>query len=184
MPKIIESIEMIEKDENGKAKKSVQRKVVRYEDEPEYIKVYLDTILYLKDLEKSYNPILLSILKRMTYASYRNKDGGQIIVVNSYIKKGIAEDAGVSVSRVNQAFTDFTKGEILIRVGRGTYQVNPHLFGKGDWADIKEIRMNVTFDSNGKTIASQIDHHDQVKKAKDESNSTVEHLLTGTEAWK
>ncbi|KKH66264.1 replication/maintenance protein RepL [Methanosarcina mazei] len=157
MPKIVESHETIQVDENGEIRQTRRNVTKRYEGEPDYIKVYLDTILYLKDLEKSYNPILLALLKRMTYAHNENSRGGQIIALNSYLKKCIAEECGVSLTRVNHAITDFVKGEVLYRIGRGTYQVNPYLFGKGDWQDIKEIRMQVTFNSSGKTIRSRIE---------------------------
>lgn len=157
MPRIIESHETTVIDENGKFKESRRNITKRYEDEPEYIKLYLDTVLYISDLPKGYNSILLAFLNHMSYASVKNNEKGQLIYVNSSMKKNIANDLGVSVARLNQALTDFVKGEIFYRVDRGTYQVNPYLFGKGDWQDIKEIRMNITFNGQGKSVMSEIE---------------------------
>ena len=157
MPRIIESHEKIEIDQNGVSRKTTQNITKRYEDEPEYVKVYLDTILYLKDLPKGFNSILLAFLRHMTYANFHNREKGQIIYVNASMKKSIANDLGVSVARINQALTEFTKGEIFYRVDTGTYKVNAHLFGKGDWQDIKEIRMQVNFNAEGKSIMSVIE---------------------------
>lgn len=163
VPKIIESHERVE-IENGETRKSIQSITKRYEDEPEYVKLYLDTVLYLKDLPKGYNSILMSFLKHMTYANYHNRERGQIIYVNASMKKAIAKDLQVSVARINQALTDFTKGELFQRIDTGTYRVNAHLFGKGNWEDIKELRMQVTFNAEGKTVMTEIEKA-VVKKA-------------------
>jgi len=44
---------------------------------------------------------------------------------------------------------DFVK-----RVGYGTYQANPSMFGRGEWTDIKSIR--ATFDFNTQTVEAEI----------------------------
>ena len=90
----------------------------------------------------------------MTWASSQNKHGGQIIYVNSSMKKDIAEELKLSVSRVNQSLTDFVKSGIFKRIDRGTYQVNPSYFGRGNWQDISEIRMRVIFNKSGIEINS------------------------------
>ena len=164
MPKIkekaVETIltnegELIEKHENY---------LIQYDSEPNYIKLYLDTVLYISDLPKGYNSVLLCILKYMTYSNSTNAHGGQVIYFNSTMKRDIAKELNVSVQRINQAISDFTKGKILERIDTGTYRVNPYLFGKGDWQDIVEIRMKVTFNAEGKTVMSEI------KKAGDNIN--------------
>lgn len=157
MPKLVEQTLETIIDEHGNVIEKKHNITKRYEDEPEYIKMYLDTVLYLKDLPKGYNSILLAFLKRMTYSSNSNNGGGQMIYVNAHMKKEIADELSVSSARVNQAITDFVKGKIFFRAGRGTYQVNAHLFGKGDWQNIKEIRMNIQFDANGKSVMSEIE---------------------------
>lgn len=115
--------------------------------EPDYVKLYLDTLgVFTKNegLDKSLNDLLLATLKRMTYAT-----DDQVVVMNSYIKKAIAEECGKSVKRLEQALTIWIKENIMIRVGRGVYKVNPYLFGKGDWRDIYNIRATFDF-ANGK----------------------------------
>ncbi len=56
---------------------------------------------------------------------------------------------------------DLTKGDLLYRIARGMYRVNPNFFGKGDWQDIARLRLEIIFDANGKTIMGEIE-----KKAK------------------
>lgn len=126
------------------------------DNEPPYVKMYLDTVLYLKDLPKGYNPVLMAILKRLPWA---NQD--QDIAINAGMKRKMAKEIGCSVSRINNAITDFVKGEVLYRVDTGVYQVNPYLFGKGDWNDIARLRLEIIFDNDGKTILGQIERFEK-----------------------
>jgi hypothetical protein len=140
-------------DEQGTITKEINQTTVSYDlgQEPPYIKMYLDTVLYLKDIPKGYNSVLLSILKRIPWANQN-----QEIAINAHIKRGIASELQCSYSTVEHAITDFVKGEVLLRVGTGTYQVNPHLFGRGEWKDIGKLRLTIDFDANGKTIMGEV----------------------------
>jgi hypothetical protein len=166
MPKIKQKTIETVVTEGGEVKHHQENYLIQYDSEPNYVKLYLDTVLYLSDLPKGYNGILFAFLKYMTYSNSTNTYGGQIIYFNAAMKKAIANELNVSISRINQAITDFTKGKILERMDVGTYRVNPHLFGKGDWQDIAEVRMKITFNVNGKTVMSEIEKHDdKAKKA-------------------
>jgi hypothetical protein len=138
-------------DGTGELVYTEQRTSVRIPDEPPYVKMYLDTILYLKDLPKAHNPVLLAILKRMPWA---NAEQG--MAINGSLKRVMAAEIGCSVSRINNAITDFVKGELLYRIDKGLYGINAHLFGKGEWADIERLRMTIDFDARGKTVAGEI----------------------------
>jgi len=146
MPKIKQSVTESIVDENGKKKEQRRNLRLQWESGPPYVIMYLDTILYLKDLPKGFNSILLAFLKYMTYA---NAEDGQCIFINSAMKKRIAENLDVSVSRIDNVLSELSKGEVLTRIDRGMYRVNPHLFGKGDWQDIAKLRLEITFDSDG-----------------------------------
>lgn len=136
-------------DEEGSIRYQEEDLTVNWGKEPNYIKLYLDTVLYLKDLPKGLNTILYALLKRMSY--------GNQLVLNAALKRQIAEEIDLSVSSINNAITKFVKGELLERIDTGLYRVNPHLFGKGEWKDIAKIRLEVAFDSEGKTIMSEIE---------------------------
>ncbi len=124
---------------------------VQFDREPDFVKLYLDCLGVFTNnngLDKSLNDMLLSVLKRMTYAS-----DNQIVVLNAYIKNNICEEAGKSLKRLNQAITIWVKEKILIRVGRGVYKINPFIFGRGDWRDISHLRATFDFkNGNVETI--------------------------------
>ena len=155
--RINQYVEKIMVNENGNTIKKELNTVYSVPAEPPFVKMYLDTILYLKDLPKGHNPILMSILKRLPWANQE-----QDIALNAGIKRKIAKEVGCSVSKVNNAITDLVKGEVLFRIDVGVYQVNPHLFGRGEWNDIAKLRLEVTFDKNGKTILGEIERYKDI----------------------
>lgn len=176
MAKIKQSVTETVVDEQGNIKEKRANQTLDWGKEPPYVKMYLDTILYLKDLPKGYNAILLSFLKHMSYA---DSSDPQVIYINQAMKKKIAKDLGVSLSRINNAITDLVKGEVFERIDIGAYRVNANLFGKGEWQDIARLRLNITFDSNGKTIMGTIEKKNKTKDI--EGQITMDFARTGTE---
>ena len=176
---VIEAITTITKDVNGEIETEERKTKYRPAGEPEYIKLYLNTVLYLKSLPKGYNPILLAFLKRMSYATT-----GQKVYVNASMKREIATEIGSSVSYINNALTDFVKGKLIFRMDTGTYQFNPQFFGKGDWQDIEKIHTTITFSPEGTDFATEIVKTDKIsnnrkvreekQKARDEQATTLE----------
>lgn len=144
--------EVIEEQETKQIKKSV---------EPNYIKLYLTTLLAFKDLPKTLNPILLEFLNHMSYANNNDKDGGQKIYTNASMKKDIADKLGMKVNTLDKALGTFVSSGLFKRVGTGTYQVNPFMFGKGEWKDISAIR--AIFDFNTGEVDANIKTYDELK---------------------
>jgi hypothetical protein len=131
--------EKIEYDNMGEVIRRAREETYRLETEPPYVKLYLDTLCTFKGLSTTLNPILTEFLRYMSFA-----DGGQVIYLNIELKKQIAASTKKTLKRIEQALTEFVKTGIFKRKGTSTYQVNPHLFGRGEWRDIKSIR--ATFD--------------------------------------
>lgn len=142
--------------ETGEMKQFEEEKTINYGSEPNFIKVYLNDLLYISDLPKGLNSVLYALLKRMSY--------GNQIVINASLKRQIGKEINRSVSTINNAITMFVKGKLLFRIDTGLYEVNSHIFGKGEWKDIAKIRMNVTFEPEGKTIMTEIENSDNTKE--------------------
>lgn len=132
--------EEIEKDSTTGSTMKIKR-TVQFPAEPPYIKLYLDCLDVFSDcteLDKSLNSMLIKTLSYMSYADH--KDQRQVINLNANIKKEIARATKKSLARYNQALTLWVKKGVLKRIDTGTYQVNPKIFGKGDWRDISNLR--------------------------------------------
>ena len=111
---------------------------VQFSKEPGFVKLYFDCLgVYIKNdgLSASLNDMLLEVLHRASYAQ-----DGQIVHLGAYDKEQICKATHKSMRRLEQAITTWVKNRVLIRVARGIYQVNPFIFGRGDWRDIANLR--------------------------------------------
>jgi len=140
--------------ETGEVTKQEETTHIKKSAEPNYVKLYITTLLAFKELPKSLNPILIEFLSYMSYADTSEKNGGQKIYVNIDMKRDIANKLNLSVESVNKGLFQLVRSGMFKRIGTGTYQVNPFMFGKGEWKDISAIR--ATFDYNTGEIIADI----------------------------
>jgi hypothetical protein len=142
-------------NEHGEITKKEHNTVTRTSSEPHFIKIYFDTVLVFQELPKNITPLVGELLRRMTYANSADKYGGQLIILNPFVKQEIAEALDVKVNTIEHRLTQLVNKGIFKRVGTGAYQANPNYFGRGDWHDIKSIR--ATFNFNTGTIKADIE---------------------------
>lgn len=118
--------------------------------EPQFIKLYLDCVMQLSDLDKSSSGLVMALLK---YVSY----GTNEIFLNPVNRQRICEELGYAkIQSLNNALDKLKKKGILIGAGRGTFILNPFIFGKGEWKDISKIRMNIEFSTSGVFVNTKI----------------------------
>jgi Firmicute plasmid replication protein (RepL) len=116
----------------------------KIQNEPDYIKLYIEHITVLGELPKWVTPILMELLK---YVNYENK-----IILNSSIKKMIATNLEIAYKTIDNTLVKLTKAEILIREDKGIYIANPHLFGRGKWENIRRIRATINYSPESKGV--------------------------------
>lgn len=116
------------------------------EAEPAFVKLYLDDVTRLNDLPKSASGILYELIKLMTYEN--------MIVLNQFVRKKIAESLETTDGYIYKTINTLIKRGLLQKIGCNTYLVNPYVFGKGKWADVKGIRVTIEYDANGKMICT------------------------------
>lgn len=128
--------------------------------EPSYIKLYIDDILYMASIPKAYTPLVYELAKR---ASYANEEEGMCVALTGFIRQKICEKCGWKDTRIiNNYLSKLIKGNIIKRLGTGTYQLNPHLFGRGEWKDIEKIRMTWDYDAvRGKTFQTTFTYKEE-----------------------
>lgn len=152
--------------QTGETIQSKENITKQYPSEPPYIKLYLHDLLFLSDLPKTHDKILLSLLKKATWA---NAEYGMIITLSAGIKRMMAKELNFKNPRtINNALSDFVKADILNRLETGVYQLNPYLFGRGDWQDIKNLRMTIDYTIKGRTFKSMIAYKKELEKPLDE----------------
>lgn len=127
-----------------------------HKQEPPYIKLYIEDMLYMADMPKSLSGLTYSLLKRARYA----KEGLRVDV-STYVKHEILAECGYEkLQSLTNALGKLCKGEIIRRLGTGTYQLNPWLFGRGEWKDIDNIRATWNYSLKGRTFAVAVTYKD------------------------
>lgn len=135
--------------ETGEIKQSKDVETSYVNREPDFIKLYIADLIKLNDMPKSTSNILLSLLRNMTYDN-------EIIIIAS-LKRKIAKELNIAVETINKAVQRLNKQGIISRKDTSLYAVNPYLFGRGKWQDIKELRLKVTYNKDGKFITTEVD---------------------------
>lgn len=131
---------------NGEDRIEIRKKKVG--QEPPYIKVYLQDIMYLSDLSGRFVALMISLLKR---ANYADDERPMCVALVPDIKNDIMKECDwTSVGTLNNAINALINGGLVKRVGRGLIQLNPNLFGIGRWEDIAKIRLSVEYSPTNK----------------------------------
>lgn len=116
--------------------------------EPPFIKMYIDDLSRLYELQAGQHQILHCIIAGVDYAG--------IVSVTGARKARIAEMLNISSRSIDNALTEYVRSGILIRIGRGEYELDPKLFAKGQWRDIcerrKEFQAKITYSKSGRKI--------------------------------
>ena len=139
----------IESEESGEIVKNAKTTVAMFESEPPYVKLYLNDICRLNGLNNSEQKILNELVVNMGYNN----------VVPSYkpVKEMIAERLNMPYNTLDKGIKELYNKGILIRQARGLYIMDPNLFGRGSWNDVKKIRMVVEYHPDGtKTINTEV----------------------------
>lgn len=145
-----------------------RRTTAQFTKEPAFVKLYFDCLgVYIKNdgLSASLNDMLLEVLKRASYAQ-----DGQIVHLGAYDKEQVCKATHKSMRRMEQAITTWVKNRILIRISRGIYQVNPYIFGRGDWRDIANLRATFNFADGSVTVTRDYEkgHYEDLPENKTE----------------
>lgn len=113
-----------------------QEFVKTQEQEPNFVKIYLNTVLATKNLSVVTSPILHNLLELTSYA-----DSKHMLYLTGHLKNEICLKHGIKIKRLDQIIKSFCEQELFKKLGRGTYVLNPYFFGKGHWKDIKKVRI-------------------------------------------
>ena len=116
--------------------------------EPNFVKLYIDDLILLKDIPQWVSNVLYSLLKHM---NYQNE-----IILNSTIKRRIAADLDIVPKTIDNSLVTFVKKGIFTRQDVGVYKANPYLFGKGEWKDIHKIRVKIGYGEGVREITADI----------------------------
>lgn len=136
--------EIINSDTGEVLQFEVETEKVLYDKEPDYVKLYLGDIIRLKDLPPTSEKLLMLIVKHMGY--------NNIFQAYKPLKIIISQQLNISIHTLNNQISNLKRAGILIplnQYGKGLYLVDPDLFARGNWKDIKNLRLIVEYNSDG-----------------------------------
>lgn len=134
----------IKNSETGEVIETSVTQTVKLDQEPSFIKLYTKDMCKLNDVPKSANSVLNALLE---HTNYRNE-----IVLASHTKDRICDNLKIKKPSLDNAILKLVKSELIVRVGRGVFSLNPYVFGKGKWQDIKELQMTWDYGKSGRTL--------------------------------
>ena len=127
--------------ETGEVIEHTETKLKSVNIEPNYVKVYVDAVIALLGQSKTSKEadVLLILAKNMTYM---NNDMPNKVNIDILLREYIMKELDISEGALNNMITSFVKRDIIRRIGRGAYQLNPFMFAKGNWSAIRRIQMD------------------------------------------
>lgn len=111
------------------------------EKEPDFIKLYVADIMKLNNLPRNSGLVMNCLLKSMSY--------NNIIPAYAPIKRVICAELNIGMDSLNKAIDSLFKAGMLVRIERGVYMADPNLFGKGEWKNIKNLRLVIDYKEDG-----------------------------------
>lgn len=102
--------------------------------EPAYIKMYFADLAMWHGLTKTESDVLHAITGTVDYEG--------VVQLTTFMKKKIIARLGIAPSTFANCLTKLLEKQIIFRIpdAKQVFNLNPFLFGRGDWKDILEQR--------------------------------------------
>lgn len=146
--------------EEIEATTKIRKTAIVKSDEPPYAKLYFDHLLEFKGGVKSASTLLLNFCEIMSYGSDPDGIDANIVYVNSTFIKNYIKRNHCTRDTYYKQLKSLIDANIIHRIDRGTFQVNPNLVGKGDWVKNGIKRLRATFDYVTGEVTTDIEAKD------------------------
>ena len=103
-------------------------------NEPSFVKTYTTDIIDLHSLSHSCIFVVLLITEIMDFKS------NKAVIVKS-TREEFAERLSCSIKLIEKCISELVENNVLYRVSRSNYIVNPKYFSKSSWGDMKKIKV-------------------------------------------
>jgi hypothetical protein len=121
-------------------------KIKRYtsalvEKEPPHVKIYLQDIVKLNDLPPAAVKVLNMLIQNMGY--------NNMVPMLKPFKEVICKSLNIKMNTLDKIIGMLKDKQIIHQFARGLYILDPYLFAKGRWENIKNLRLIIEYDENG-----------------------------------
>ena len=127
----------------GEVLECTQKTIAKTSAEPDFIKVYYETMMAFNQIHDVPTSFVLSLSK---FLEWSNEGKPQCATINRRAKEMMCEDCKVSLPQIDRYIKKSVETGLLFRTEyRGVYEVNPFMIAKGKWDSIKKLRANYDF---------------------------------------
>lgn len=128
----------------GEVLSSIQKTVAKVSVEPDFIKVYYETMMAFNQIHDIPVSFVLSLSK---FIGWTNEGKPLTVALNKMNKEIMCTDCNVSMPQINRYIRKAVDNGLLFRLPeyRGIFEVNPFMIAKGKWDSIKKLRANFDF---------------------------------------
>lgn len=138
---IFSSTKEILSSETGEIITSETFTKVLMEKEPPHVKIYLEDIAKINDLPPAAARVLNLLVQNMGY--------NNMVPMLKPFKEVICESLDIKMNTLDKVIGQLKEKGVLHVFGRGLYILDPYLFAKGKWENIKNLRLVVDYDKDG-----------------------------------
>lgn len=133
----------------GEIIEEVNRKVVKKEKTPEFVMLFVGGVdkLTNANLSQAEHKTLAQILK----FTIKNSN---MLMINKKVKEIISKDSGLTFSTVDQKIRTLVKKQMILKED-GLYFLNPVIFGKGDFNEVKKLKHTLQIDYDFDELTSE-----------------------------
>jgi hypothetical protein len=130
--------------------------------EDEFIKLYFNDLGKIWGLSKPSQKLFGELIQYIEYNPQSTIHN--LISLNSdkkdFISKKLDWKKSSSYAQFSHCFKELIEYEVLFKLGKETYLLNPSIASKANWADVKLIRnikMEITYDRAHKTLITFVE---------------------------
>lgn len=149
---LFDEVETYKDNVTGEVISTSRKQLVKREKSPEFIQLFTQglSILTKSDLTKGQAKVLYELLKY-------TMNNSNMLMINRDVKDTIALDTELTKRTVDECLRILVSKDIIIRKSK-TYFLNPLLFGRGQWTDIKRLTQNleISYDFENNTATENI----------------------------
>lgn len=135
--------EIVTDQTTGQILSATKKTITKTSAEPDFIKVYYETMMSFNQIHNVPTSFVLSLSK---FLEWSNEGKPSMATLNKRAKEIMATDCGVDIRQIERYIKQSVENGLLFKTTyRGVYEVNPFMIAKGKWESIKQLRTQFDF---------------------------------------
>ena len=127
----------------GEIIKKKQNIIEKTSKEPDFIKLYYETMLAFNQIHGVPIEFVLSLSK---FIEWTNDGKPMIVTINKRAKDILQVDCSVKLAQINRYISKSVENGLLFKTEyRSVYEVNPFMMAKGRWESIQNLQCKFDF---------------------------------------